>query len=206
MKRLAFGILAALMVLFAACDDDDKKVTPVGETKEVYIDATSGATWNYYSFAKGELVGTGQEGADNAKWFARTDWDIAVCRYHIRTNSGTSSTTGAKGGVHVFDKNTSFASIKELPKSLNFQADKEITIPGAHGSEAKVISKSAQAAVILFDTDENGNIKMPPVYLKSPIYMFRTADGKANYKVEFTQYKDAEGNSGHVKFNMAEVK
>ena len=47
---------------------------------------------------------------------------------------------------------------------------------------------------------------MPPTWLKSPIYAIRSADGKSVYKVEFTQYKNNKGESGCVKYNIAEVK
>ncbi|MDE6183627.1 MAG: HmuY family protein, partial [Rikenellaceae bacterium] len=38
-----------------------------------------------------------------------------------------------------------------------------------------------------------------------PVYVVRTADGNSYYKVEFTQYKDADGVSGKVEFRYAEV-
>ena len=59
-----------------------------------------------YKFnARTDVNGTGAESeADNAAWAARTDWDLAVCRYNIRTNSGTSSSTGANGGVYTISE------------------------------------------------------------------------------------------------------
>ena len=53
--------------------------------------------------------------------------------------------------------------------------------------------------------NEDGSLVMPPVYLKAPVYIFRTADGARCFKVEFTQYQDEDKVSGHVKFNYAQI-
>ena len=102
MKTNFILLLAAGVVSLAACN----KTEPVSyPSAEAYIDATSKTTWTYFSFSEGKTVGTGEENeADNARWAARTDWDMAVCRYNIRTNSGKASSVGARGGVYVSDK------------------------------------------------------------------------------------------------------
>ena len=157
-----------------------------------------------FSFAEGKVVGSGKEDeTDNAAWAARTDWDIAINRYSIRTNSGEASSTGAKGGVYTFDSTVTFDSVAEVPAGATFSTDKAVTSEGMGGTTTTVKS---EATVILFKTDAEGNKVMPPVYLQAPVYLFRSADGNHCYKVLFTQYQDENKESGHVIFSFAEVK
>lgn len=166
------------------------------------MDATSKTTWTYFSLSKGEVIGTGAESeADNAAWAARTDWDLAVCRYNIRTNSGTSSSTGANGGVYT--STMTFEGLSSIPADAAFEADKLVTSSGMGGE--KTVSESS-ATVITFKTNADGSKVMPPVYLKAPVYVFRTADGGSAYKVEFTQYQNEDKVTGHVKFRFAKIK
>ena len=51
-----------------------------------------------------------------------------------------------------------------------------------------------------------GNCRECRVYLKAPVYVFRTADGGSAYKVEFTQYQNEDKVTGHVKFRFAKIK
>ena len=190
---------------FTACssDDDDDPQLP-GETKEYYVDATTSGMWNYFSFATGTLVGSATESAENnAIWFARKDWDIAINRYNIRTNSGLATTAGALGGVYTYAESVSFNSVSSVPAGISYVVDKSITSSGMSG-ETTVI-RSEDATVILFKKNEDGSSVMPPVYLQAPVYIFRTADGASYYKVQFTQYKDENNATGHVKFNAAQI-
>ena len=193
------SLVAALAVLaFSACDKD---ILPVGETAEAYIDATSKTTWTYFSLTAGRVVGTGEETeADNAAWAARGDWDIAVCRYNVRTNSGQASSIGSQGGTYVASE--SFEALTRVPKDASFAVDGLVTASGMGGTTSVVHSV---ATVITFMTKEDGSKVMPPVYLKAPVYIFRSADGTKYYKVEFTQYQDENKVTGHVKFNYASL-
>ena len=70
-----------------------------------YADWGGNMKLGYKFNARTDVNVTGAESeADNAAWAARTDWDMAVCRYNIRTNSGTSSSTGANGGVYTISE------------------------------------------------------------------------------------------------------
>lgn len=202
MKKI-FLMLSIAMIAFSSCSKNDNNDQSLGETKETYIDATSKTTWNYYSLSENKVVGTGEENAtDNAAWGARKDWDFAVCRYSIRTNSGAATTVNAQGGVHIFASSVTFASIKERP-NLSIESDVAITSSGMGGTTTSTV-KSA-ATVIVFKTNEDGSMTMPPVYLQAPVYLFRTANGKDYYKVQFTQYKDENSVTGHVKFYSAQL-
>lgn len=198
MKKL-FLALSIALVAFAACSKDETPV--VEETNEVYINATSSTVWNYYSFSTGKLVGTGEE---DAEWFARSDWDIAINKYNIRTNSGEATTKGAKGGVYTCGASVDFNSLTALPAEAQFATDKAVTSSGMGGSVTTTIR--SDASVIMFKTNEDGSMIMPPVYLQAPVYIFRTAAGNEYFKVQFTQYLDENKVSGHVKFYSAQLK
>ena len=167
-----------------------------------YADWGGNMKLGYKFNARTDVNVTGAESeADNAAWAARTDWDMAVCRYNIRTNSGTSSSTGANGGVYT--STLTFEGISSIPADAAFEADKLVTSSGMSGE--KTVSESS-ATIITFKTNADGSKVMPPVYLKAPVYVFRTADGGSAYKVEFTQYQNEDKVTGHVKFRFAKIK
>lgn len=205
MKRVFFFSMATLMAasIFVSCSKDDDKEEQPGATTEAYIDASSNTVWHYYSFSKDEVVGSAEESAENnATWAARKDWDIAVRRYNIRTNSGEFTTAAAQGGVATLDANTTFASVQKVPTGAGFVTDKAVTSSGMGGTTTVVRS---DATVILFKQNEDGSLVMPPVYLKAPVYIFRAADGGNYYKVQFTQYQNDASVTGHVKFDRAKI-
>ena len=207
MKKI-FALLAVSMLAFTACSDDDDEVTPgmpdqPGQTEEAYIDATQKKTWTYFSLKDNKVVGTGEESeAGDAEWAKRSDWDIAVNRYMIRTNSGAATSVNAKGGVSICAETVAFESLNAVPQGTEFKADTAVTSEGMSGVTTVIKS---EATIILFKKNADGSLIMPPVYEKAPVYLFRTADGKSAYKVEFTQYKNEEGQSGHVKFRFAKI-
>jgi len=210
MKRILF--LATALAALASCDEGGTPSTPE-ITTETYIDATSKTAWHYYSFAADKVIGSADESAENnAAWGARTDWDIAIQRYNVRTNSGAFTTKGAQGGVCIFDTNkadtygnitpsTTFAAVQSA-KGLTFAADKAVVVEGHGGSSTSVVM-SAAVAVQLW-RNASGPV-MPPDYKPAPVCVFRTADGKGYYKVQFTQYINDEGKTGHVKFKAAKI-
>lgn len=201
------NLFSALMMLillgFTSCSKDDPAPALSADTKEAYIDATSKTTWHYFSLAENKIVGTGEEDkTDNAKWAERKDWDIAINRYMVRTNSGAATTVSSQGGVYTFDASTDFNAIKSIPANVSFAADEAVTSQGMNG-ETTVVKSSA--TVILFKKNPDGSMIMPPVYLQAPVYLFRTADGKGHYKVKFTQYQNESKVTGHVKFHFSKL-
>ncbi|MDE7102857.1 MAG: HmuY family protein [Bacteroidales bacterium] len=198
LKLLAALMLTGVLSMATSCDNNKD---PEAETAEVAVDATETGVWHYFSFTTGAEVGTGKESDDNAAWFARKDWDIAFNKYSLRTNSGAATTVGAQGGVYTFAESVTFADAN-LPGGAAFVEDKAIETETMGGTTVTVKS---EATVILFKKNADGETIMPPVYLKAPVYAFRTADGLGIYKVEFTQYKDAEGVSGKILFNVQKM-
>ena len=202
MKKIFALACIAMTVISTSCTKSDNDGDPVvGTTEEILVDATANGVWQYFSFAEGRVIGSGEESAD-ARWFASDKWDMAISRYNLRFNGGPSYTSGGLGGVYTCDESISFASILSVPQGVTFTTDKSVTTEGMAGTTTTV--KSA-ATVIIFKTDADGSLVMPPVYLKAPVYIVRTADGESCYKVEFTQYKDEDNVSGMVRFNYAKI-
>lgn len=202
--KIFFSALFSIAIIgFTSCSKDNTPEQNLADAKEAYIDATSKTTWHYFSLAENRVVGTGQQNAtDNALWAARKDWDIAVNRYLIRTNSGAATSVSAAGGVYTFGASTTFNSVTALPSGINFAVDKAVTSEGMGGVTTTTMS---DATVIVFKKGEDGSTIMPPVYLQAPVYIFRAADGKHHYKVLFTQYQDENKVAGHVKFSSANI-
>lgn len=203
--KISLSALFAVAILgLTSCSNDNSTELPPVETKEAYINATSKTTWYYFSLAENKVIGTGEENTtDNATWAARKDWDVAVNRYLIRTNSGAATSASAQGGVYTFGASTTFNSVTTVPAGASFVTDKAISSEGMGGATTTTVK--SEATVIVFKTNEDGSMIMPPVYLQAPVYIFRTANGKENYKIQFTQYQDENKVTGHVKFYSAKI-
>ena len=200
MKKLLLLFSAIIALGLFSCSKDDDSSNKTNKAITANIDATSKTVWNYYSLSDNKLVGTGSD-ADNKTWFARKDWDIAICRYSVRTNSGEASSVDAKGGVYTCKNGISFADAKVDDGS--FETDKTYDSYAKDYSIIKIIK--SKATVITFKRDDKGNMVMPPVYMKAPIYIFKNAEGNKQYKLEFLSYKNAEGASGYVSFKYEEL-
>jgi hypothetical protein len=217
MKKTLF---LATLILFASCNDNGGSDQPINEEPtESYIDASASDMWHYFSLKTGQVVGSAKESDENnAAWGARADWDIAIQRYKIRTNSGDFTTAGAKGGVYTPDGGnldefgnilvtTTFDSVDNVPTGVEFETDKPIeeeamSMPGVGGAFTTVVR--SEAVVVQMWKNATGWV-MPPDYRPAPVYIFRTADGENFYKVEFTEYKNTGNVAGHVKFQSAQI-
>lgn len=218
-----FLFLAIIIVALSSCNKEkNDPQPPIGESKVAIVDATSKTAWNYYSFAQNKIIGSAEESLENsATWGARKDWDIALRQFNIRTNSGEFTTVGGKGGVFIFktaiadggiyyyDEKNPFSSLLKMPTGIEFVQDKAVTYE-THGG-GFVTTIQSHATVFSFrlrwnDKTKDWELEMPPVYLKAPLSIFRSADGEKCYKVEFTQYKDENNVSGRVIFNYAQIK
>lgn len=201
MKKVLL-LFAVVCLSFVSCSDEDN-VSITEQSASVTLDATSKTTWHYYSLQKNKFVGSGEK-SDDAAWSARTDWDLAICRYMVRTNSGVSTTVDAKGGVFVCPETVTYDALNVIPQNSKIEADVAVTIP-SYGGQMLTVNRS-KATVITFKKDATGEMIMPPVYLAAPVYIFQTADGLLHYKLAFTQYLNASNESGHVKFKVAKIK
>jgi hypothetical protein len=84
-------IIFVTCAAICSCNGGFGKTEP-NVAAELTIHGLSEEHWTYFSFEKGEVVGTGKfdDDADDAAWAKRRDWDFAICGDRIKTNSGTS--------------------------------------------------------------------------------------------------------------------
>lgn len=211
MKKIL--LLLSLVFAIATSCEKGKETEEPGLSTEIYIDAsnikadptnnivadnTNNSTWHYISAKEAKVIGSGLNSED-AAWAARTDWDFAIQRLKIRTNSGTSSSTSAKAGVHIFGETVKFADVLSVTSDIVYIADTSITEPSMGGG---TVTQSKSTAIAIIVGPMTGGT---PTYTLPAIYAFRSADGERHYKVEFTNYLNDIGTSGHVKLNIAEI-
>ena len=167
--------------------------------KSGYVNATSKTDWHYYSLADNKLVGSG-DASTEAEWFGRSDWDIALSRMNIRTNSGTSN--NKQGGIYVCPSDVKFDDVVAIPADTLFMQDRLITASGMGGTTT--LSRSEQWSV-KFSTNADGSLIMPPVYNPTNVYLVRSADGQSVYKLYYYSYQNDQGVTGHLKFNLTKL-
>lgn len=227
-KRFAILTLLSLLfvVSCAKISEDDLYQNgsnlEAGEFSDGTLNATDYNQWHYFSFSENKtLVSIEDESVENGtediysdgELYAtvarydcsvpesvkeRTDWDIAICRYKVRTNSGTSGV--GQGGLYTFADGVTVSSIGTLSlDDIDFTEDEVTQSSGM--TEVKYESIST-ASVAWWDT-------MPPVYYQPPLYLFRSGDGESYYAVQFTSYEgvDDKGQtaSGYVSFEITEM-
>lgn len=185
------------------------------------LNASDYTNWHYFSFADnkvvkpntpddtvsikdiktediftGEIIDAKQvDYKIGAAMGSNTDWDIAICRYMVRTNSG--SAASGKGGVYTFPEGTDYHTLTALPSGATFAPD---SIRNAAGMSNDKLMKPIAAV------RTTKMVGMPPKYEDPPLYAFRSADGRRTYAVDFISYKNAEGHSGYVSFQFKEIK
>lgn len=209
MKKSFLLLTAVLFTISCTQDDDSPKnnnntSNQSGETKEVYIDTTVGEkeasnTWHYVSAKDAKVIGTALNVNvdDEDPWAKRTDWDFAIQRAKVKTNSGSSTEVDAKGGLFTLTPEITFSEAGI--SHLGYTAPTTDPYVWSETMSGGTLIQSKSAAVVSIMEG------MPPKWLKSPIYVIRSADGTKQYKVEFTSYQNAEQVLGHVTFNIAEI-
>ncbi len=205
MKKIILS-LALVTSIFTSCDEKDPITppTPPEVTPEVVVDvemdATSKTVWHYYSFAKAKIVGSGAA-IDDTKWAENKEWDIAISRYKVRTNSGTSGNalSGLYSHVDADGKNIpyDFVAFTTVPTTATFVKDVVVTEETMAGGTTTESKSTAVVAVMAAG--------MPPVWKKSPLYIFPCADGENHYKVEFLSYKNSANVSGQISFRFSKI-
>ncbi|MDR2010475.1 MAG: HmuY family protein [Bacteroidales bacterium] len=198
MKKTLLLLTVTFLALsiFTSCDKDDDPKPATGDTVEIDV-ASSWATWNYFSFSTGEIVGTGSANAeDDAEWKARTDWDIAFTRLYARTNSGISG-SGNGGVIEIgtdnSDKAAVFANLIDAPAS-GYIADEEINelMIGMNPATGPVTYNAGGSAKI-----SSWLTMSMPVVATPKVFALKTADGKYA-KIYLKGYQNDEGQSNVV--------
>lgn len=201
MNLLKWAAIVCIAVAFTACSDDNDEVKKPLDVKEVKeMKSNDFGTWQYFSFEKGEVVGTGSTDpriGDDAKWKERTDWDIAFNRYNVRTNSGISG--NGKGGI-VKIEGTDLMALKEAPTE-GYVVDSEvktyISMPpkGPQDTPMVGMNTAVKGWVVI-------NMSSPGVYtdkITPTLCVLKTANGKY-VKLFLKNYKNAKGQNGYLTF------
>ena len=183
-----------LALAAVACDDDEKKTLPGGETTEgertrTFFSNDYASGWKYFSFKKGDFIET------PAKPNESLDWDVAFNRYYVKTNSGTSGK--GKGGC-IDSEETGFDAVT-VDKNAAFTVDDSLSIMTTMGKNGK---DSYNPEIECEGSNSWAWYKyMEGVwYYNHHVFIFRSADGQNCAKVIFDTYKDQMGNSGHITF------
>lgn len=107
-------ILMALAFIALSCrNEEDLRQNNI--SAELTINGLSDSLWTYFSFGKGEIVGSSRycDETQDAQWAKRKDWDFAICGDYIKTNSGDSGE--GNGGVQR-NTNYSFDTLETAPE------------------------------------------------------------------------------------------
>lgn len=125
MKHLSKPIIVATSIfamLFAAsCASENSEV--VTEQQDAILTVPFAKNqWTYISLRNNKVLGTcpAKDTLAEKSWSGRSDWDIAICNGHIRTNSGTSG--NGRGGIttspYPYDET-------DVSSATSFSADKD---------------------------------------------------------------------------------
>ena len=189
---LLVSVICLSLTFFASCDKNpDPEPTPDPTTKTMTIDASAFTDWKYFSFETGKEIPASEVG-DYATSKTKTNWDLAIHRGDIRTNSGKSG-MGKGGAIKV--NGTKLNDIKIIPTS-GYAVDEEAEIMIEMGMDGYRTQSKNMALADWYKSEG-----MPPVYIVNDyVYVVKTADGKYA-KVKFSDYTNDEGAGGHVKFS-----
>jgi len=181
MKKQLLLLVCCVCLGFFGCDDDDDSPssTPVdSESSSMLIDATNYSRWVYFSFEAGDTIQVSDPSTSK-------EWDLALMRSNLRTNSGTSG--NALGGVYNAGT-VGMSSILQAPES-GYVVDDSIEVYDHDTHSYKNVAGSlALAGWLSMDMSA-----MPPtVTYTDSIYVIKTAKG--NYaKIHVTDYYGGDG-------------
>ncbi len=114
MKRIFISILAGILI--AGCTEGTGEDATPAVSGEITISGLDDGKWTYFSFEKGETVGTSTFASDeeDALWAGRMDWDFAICGDYLKTNGGESGI--GLGGLQQ-DTEHNFSTLTVAPES-----------------------------------------------------------------------------------------
>ena len=146
--------------------------------------------WNYFSFSKGEFLDITDEEA-----MASSEWDFAIDRFYIRTNSGTSG--NGKGGA-LDTKKTKFSDVATISID-GYKVDKECRLMTDMGKFEQV---SASPAYVCEETEGawySSAAGGKDASMNNNIFVIKTADGNNYAKVVMKSY-ESERMQGKITF------
>lgn len=206
-KILALG---AVFISLLSCEKNKTPDTPSKPDEpgkpiknEVVVDATDYYTWNYFNLKDGKVVGKLKYEEKEGEFFvlkgdeSSMEWDIALHRGDLKTNSGSVYATGKKNMTEVTEiPEGNYVSDKETDKII---VDNSQMMQGIIGYGKSLINP----ALMTWYTQAG----MPPTFEYSKeVFVLKTKDGR-HFKIQFTTYKsDPTGQkSGNIAFNYEEL-
>ncbi len=206
-KNNLFSLIFACMAIvgFQSCNDDDSP-SPVVNTivKDVELDASAYDKWVYFSFTKGEVVGSSAVEEKRPG----LDWDIAFHRWDVRLNCGTSGS--GQGGAIKMNGNiakTGWDAVSTAPEN-GYSVDSMIFVNKSMGGQegpvqvevsgGEVITGGAAGSWITFSMSAPGKYDLG---ITNQIFVVKTADGKYA-KIWLKQYSSEKG-TGHITMKYA---
>ncbi len=131
--------------------------------------------------------------------------DISLQRFKAATYSGTSATGGGGGacqtGVTNFDSVTSVSAFGGVsaPDCPQFIDDEPLVGASVGGGTVNFNGSAALKDWYLY------NIFTNALSAREDVYIIRSSDGSAFYKLQMLDYYDPAGTSGYPKFRYAEI-
>ncbi|MDR2683542.1 MAG: HmuY family protein [Dysgonamonadaceae bacterium] len=195
--------LALLSVLYLSSCGNKDDLFQKSEPKEglAILDCSSYTQWNFFSFSKGEIIGScdADNAADNESWRNRTDWDLAFHRQDVKTNSSISGT--GKGGILEYDfKGQTFDfDLVTVAPSSGYTVDEPDSIiydmsqmmQGIIGYVRTGLSQPPKKWAVLEDM-----MNSKWIYAQK-VFVVRTADNKYA-KIYLKNFKSDAGASGTI--------
>ncbi|MFA8343766.1 MAG: HmuY family protein [Rhodothermaceae bacterium] len=174
MKKFIQLFLIAMMFSFVTAQE-----------KTVTIDATSFTDWVYFSFEKGDTLSIVDPSTSD-------QWDLALMRYHFRTNGGSSGS----GQAGVIDLGVvDFDGVKQAQES-GYVVDDSISI---YSMATHTYTKIPGSAVLETWVTKDMTT-MPPTYSsKNKVFLVKTAKGKYAKLIVENYYND-QAIGGHITF------
>lgn len=175
--------------------------------------------WLYFDLKGGKIYNLDRPNQDirEGEQKERTDWDLAFCGYHMRTNGGTSGIgngAAADLGPVPYDQ---VKSKGDLPKDLRWVTDDDQTVRIGYSSRdwLSKIAKEGKSDVDYPWFDPNAGIRTtvtsanalldkcitlsgPPITYTPTMHVFiiRSADGLRYYKFQIVNWYHPEAEIG----------
>lgn len=231
-------LLMTLPLLLSSCvldmeydaDEFDGKILP-------RITGYSGISqetndWIYFNLRTGEVFNRNYAGEDISEdgRYDRTDWDLAFCGYHLRTNSGTSG-CGKGGAIDLGQGNyKGWTRVSQIPAGAEWVTDNDNSVYVTYSQ------KDWQSYVLhqgwelddypWFDPNsgpqrtltsanpllENAIVLSGPPMTYTPnyhTYVIRTADGGRYFKLQivswYNTYTEIDDSGGELSYYIDEL-
>ncbi len=194
--------LIGVLFCFTACDiwDKDHLFSYTEAQDGVFVhDCSDYKIWSFFSFDKGEVIGTcdAMDSVAYDVWQKRIDWDLAFHRQNMKSNSGVSG--NGKGGIMEYPQNIfDFDAVFEAPEEgyLTDVADSVVydmsqMAAGFIGYAYTGVNPATKDWAVLTDM-------MSGLWTYAQkVFIVRTATGKYA-KIHLMNFKSEKGASGTI--------